>query len=113
MRRVRSWAVAFVALLGTAGFAAAADAPSYSKDVKPFFNKYCMECHNNKQAKSGYSVETFDRLTKSGKKGALVVPEKADDSMALRAMAGKGKQMPPRKAEQPKSDEIARVRDWI
>src|SRR5690348_449165 len=113
MRRVWTSAAALVALLATAGFAAAGDAPSYTKDVQPFFNKYCMECHNNKQAKSGYSVETYDRLTKASRKGALVVPEKADDSVALKVMGGKGKQMPPRRAAQPSADEVAKVRDWI
>jgi hypothetical protein len=114
MRRVWTCVAAVLALLGAAGLASAADkAPSYTKDVKPFFTKYCMECHNNDRAKSGYSVETFDRLTKKGRKGALVVPEKPDDSLALRTLDGKGKPMPPRKAAQPKADEIAKVRDWI
>ena len=36
MRVMRTWAVAVPVLLGGAGFAAADDAPSYTKDVKPF-----------------------------------------------------------------------------
>jgi hypothetical protein len=112
---MRTGAAALVALLGAAGFAAAADdPPSYTKDVKPFLTKYCMDCHKGARPKSGYSVETFDRLTKMGRKGALVVPEKPDDSLAIRTMAGKGKQMPPTKYKsQPTADEIAKVRDWI
>jgi hypothetical protein len=114
MRFARIWAAALPALLGGTGLAGAADAaPSYTKDVKPFLAKYCMECHNNSKAKSGYSVETFDRLTRTGRKGALVVPEKPDDSLTLRTMGGKGKQMPPRRSLQPKADEIAKVREWI
>lgn len=114
MRFVRTVVVTVLALVGGAGLARAADeAPSYSKDIKPFLAKYCMECHSGGRAKAGYSVESFDRLTKMGRKGALVVPEKPDDSLAIRTMAGKGKQMPPRRSAQPKAEEVARVRDWI
>lgn len=102
------------AVLGASGVVrAAGDPPSYTKDVVPFLTTYCMDCHNSDKAKSGYSVETFAGLTKMGKKGALVVPAKPDESRLLLALAGKGKQMPPRKAAQPKTEEIAKVRDWI
>jgi hypothetical protein len=114
MRFVGTGLVAIVALVGGAGLAPAAEeAPSYTRDVKPFLAKYCMECHSGNKVKAGYSVETFDRLTKMGRKGALVVPEKPDDSLVIRTMAGKGKQMPPRRSTQPKAEDIARVRDWI
>jgi hypothetical protein len=110
--RVALLTVAIV--LGAGSLArATGDAPSYAKDVKPFLTKYCMDCHNNDKAKSGYSVETLDRLMKMGRKGALVVPEKPDESRLLLTMAGKGKQMPPRKVAQPRAEEIAKVRDWI
>jgi hypothetical protein len=112
---MRTSVAALLALVGGAGFAAAAGEPppSYAKDVKPFLAKYCMDCHNDTKARSGYSVETFDRLTKQGRRGALVVPEKPDDSMLIRTMGGKGKQMPPRKAAQPRAEEIAKVSAWI
>jgi hypothetical protein len=114
MRFVRTGAVALVALLGWAGLASAADdPPSYSQVIKPFLAKYCLDCHNNAKAKSGYSVETFDRLTRAGRRGALVVPERPDDSLLLLTMTGKGKQMPPRRAAQPKAEEVAKVRGWI
>ena len=72
-----------------------------------------MNCHNDKRSRAGVSVETFADLTKAGKRGALVVPEKPDDSRLLLVLAGKGKPMPPRKAAQPKDAEVAKVRDWI
>src|SRR5262249_31745527 len=114
MRQVRIWAVAVAALLGTAALAAAADAkPSYTKDVEPFLTKYCLDCHNNGKSKAGYSVETVERLVKKGKKGAIVVAEKPDESRLLLSLAGKGKAMPPANKPQPKADEIAKVREWI
>jgi hypothetical protein len=116
MRFVRTWAVAFVALLGGAGLAAAADdPPSYTKDVKPFLKTYCMDCHSGARPKAGYSVETFDALLKKGRGGwALVVPEKPDDSRLLASLTGKTRRaMPPKNKTQPKADEIAKVREWI
>jgi hypothetical protein len=92
---------------------AADDAPSYTNDIKPFLSMYCMNCHNDAKPKAGYSVETFADLTKPGKKGALVVAEKPDESRLLLSLAGKGKAMPPRKAVQPKEAEVAKVRDWV
>jgi hypothetical protein len=94
----------------------AADTPtaSYTKDVKPFLTRYCMECHSGAKPKQGYSVESFEALLKSGRKGALVVAEKPDESLLIRTLAGKGKVMPPKKfALQPKAAEIAKVRAWI
>jgi hypothetical protein len=102
-----------VVLVGMGTASAADDTPSYTSDIKPFLTKYCMNCHNDAKPKAGYSVETFADLTKNGKKGALVVPEKPDDSRLLLSLAGKGKAMPPRKAPQPKDDEVTKLRDWV
>ncbi len=117
MRRAWAGIAAALASLGWAGAASAADdpppAPTYSKDVKPFLANYCMKCHNDNRGRAGVSVETFADLTKKGRRGTLVVPEKPDDSRLLGVMTGHGKPMPPGKAAQPKADEIAKVRDWI
>ena len=113
----RVFASATVPALLACGVATAADdppeAPSYIKEVKPFVTTYCMNCHNAKRPEAGVSVETFADLTKPGRRGALVVPEKPDDSRLLLVLAGRGKPMPPRKAPQPKDAEVARVREWI
>jgi len=88
--------------------------PSYEKDVKPFLTKYCTECHGAKQAKAGYNFEDFAGLTKDGKKGAAVVPEKPEKSMLLLTMTGGAKMMPPKKsANKPTKEEIDMIRDWI
>jgi hypothetical protein len=109
----KTWAAACLALAGMAG-AAAADDPSYAKDVKPFLTKYCMDCHSGGKPKAGYSVDSFDGLTKTGRKGPLVVAEKPDRSKLVQVLEGKGgKPMPPRQKPQPTADEISKVRKWI
>jgi hypothetical protein len=115
MRQAQVLLVTWLTLLGTPILSGAADtSPSYTKDIKPLLNRYCLVCHNNSKAKAGYSVETFDRLLRPGKKGAMVVPEKPDESRLVLTMTGGGKRMPPRKyAKQPDPAELATVRAWI
>jgi len=91
-----------------------ADAPSYTKDVKPFLAMYCANCHNAKVPRSGYSFDSFDALTKGGRKGPSVVAGDVDKSKLVRVLTGKGKKMPPAKNKnQPKAEEIAMVKAWI
>jgi mono/diheme cytochrome c family protein len=87
--------------------------PSFTKDIKPFLNTYCQGCHSGKRAKGGYNVDSFAALTKNGRRGPLVVPGKPDDSRMTLCLDGKGKPMPPKKADQPTADEKAKVRAWI
>ena len=104
---------ALVASFALIGSATAAD-PSYTKDVKPFLTKYCADCHTAKEAKAGFNFDTFAGLTKSGKKGAAVVPEKPEKSLLLLTMTGGAKAMPPKKAaNKPTKAEIDMIRDWI
>jgi uncharacterized membrane protein len=116
MRPMRTWtATLFAGLIG-AGLAGAADnpPPSYVKDVKPFLKTYCMNCHSGARAKAGFSVESLDSLLKKGRRGALVVAEKPDDSRLVLSVTGKTrKAMPPRNKPQPKADEINKIREWI
>jgi hypothetical protein len=113
---MRTYALALVA--GLAGpvslsLAAGAAAPSYSKDIAPFFKKYCTECHNNNRAKAGYDLSSIEGLTKEGRKGQAVVAGDPDTSRALQALEGKAKAMPPRRSLQPDNKDVAKLRDWI
>jgi mono/diheme cytochrome c family protein len=90
-----------------------ADAPSYTKDVKPFLKTYCLECHGGRETKKGISVDSYAALMKAGR-GRLVVPENPEKSRLVLVMTGGGKQMPPRKfGKQPTRDEIALIKAWI
>lgn len=92
----------------------AADAPSFSRQVKPFLNRYCAECHNADEPKGGLNLESYKSLRQGGEKGAVVVPGKADASRLVRLIEHKGKPfMPPKKAKQPALAEIAVLRAWI
>ncbi len=96
-----------VVVVAAGGLVRAADEtppPSFTKDVKPFVTKYCMQCHSGARAKKGYSVDSYETLTRTGR-GGLVVAEQPDKSPLMRSLEGKGKKMPPSRSAQPKADE--------
>jgi hypothetical protein len=115
MRSKKTLLPALALLLFTYRPASAADAaPSFTRDVKPFLEKYCVECHNDVKTKSGYNLETYAGLFKGGKKGRAVVAGDPDKSLLFRTLTGKAKIMPPKKySDQPKKAEIAMIRAWI
>lgn len=112
---MQRFVLSFVGLLCLAAGPSLADG-SYVRNVRPFLKKYCVECHNSKdEAAGGYKVETFADLLRAGKKGALVVPGKPENSRMIQAMEHqeKVKAMPPKKSAQPTVAEFAKVRAWI
>jgi hypothetical protein len=92
-----------------------AQSPSYSKDIRPFLTKYCLECHNAKTMKGSLSLETHKAMMDGSDGGAVVVAGKPDDSRLVLLIEHKDKpSMPPPKAKfQPTKVEIALVRTWI
>jgi hypothetical protein len=90
------------------------DAPSFTKDVKPFLTKYCVNCHMGDKPKGGVALDTYDGLTKNPKK-KVVIAGKPTMSLLLLTMSSKGdKKMPPKKEKaQPTAAEIAKIKDWI
>ncbi len=93
---------------------ASAVAPTYNADIKPFVARYCLECHNHEEPKGGLNLETYQALLEGGKKGPVLTPGKADASRIVRLVEHKDKPfMPPKKAKQPRPEEIAALRAWI
>ncbi|GBD36840.1 hypothetical protein HRbin36_01968 [bacterium HR36] len=92
-----------------------AQAPSFSRDIRPFLSKYCLECHNAQKASSGLNVENYRTLLEGGNGGPAVEPGKPEESLLLLLVEKKQQpHMPPRNARlQPKPEEIARLRAWI
>src|SRR6266851_6421090 len=91
-----------------------AQPPSYGKQVKPFLAKYCLECHNAEDAKGGLVMDSFQALLKGGDNGPVITPGKPDESRLVLLPEGKAKPpMPPKKAKQPKPDEVTVLRAWV
>ncbi len=93
---------------------ASAAPPTYSADIKPFTARYCLECHNHEEPKGGLNLETYKSLLDGGDNGPVLTPGKADASRIVRLVEHKDKPfMPPKKAKQPRPEEIALLRAWI
>ena len=88
--------------------------PSYSRQVQPFLARYCLECHSGDKPKGGLNMETYKSLQEGGKSGPVLVPSKPDQSRIVLLPEGKAKpHMPPKKAKQPRPEEVAVLRAWI
>jgi mono/diheme cytochrome c family protein len=107
------WAV--VSVLASSAFAAAADTePSFTKDVKPFLAKYCVECHGANKPKGGFNFSSYNDLMKGSKKKKAIVEGKPDDSLLVKTLDGTEKRMPPKKStKQPTAKEIDVIKAWI
>ena len=93
-----------------------AQAPSYTKGVRPFLDKYCVECHQGNKAKAGVKLDSFESIMKGSKKGRkIVVAGQADKSQLVTCVEGTGgKKMPPKKAtNQPTDKETKMLREWV
>ena len=94
---------------------AIAEPPSYSKQIRPFFSRYCLECHNAKEGEGGLNLESYAAMLEGGKHGPVFVAGKADASRIVGMVEGKVKPfMPPKKASRrPSPEEVAVIRAWI
>lgn len=92
----------------------AQQSPSFAKQVRPFLAKYCSECHNAKELKGGLNLESFRELQKGADSGPIYVAGEPDMSPLVVLAEGKDSpRMPPRKARQPKANEVAVLRAWV
>ena len=63
--------------------------PSYARQVKPFFARYCAECHSGQEAEGGLVLDTYKGLFAGGDHGAVLTPGKPDDSRLVRMVEHK------------------------
>jgi uncharacterized membrane protein len=90
---------------------------NYHKDILPIFAKHCFKCHDAKKHKGGYRLDTKAFAFKPGEsEEAPIVPNKADDSLLIKVVEGKGEYedstMPPKGALL-NTTQIALIRKWI
>jgi hypothetical protein len=89
-------------------------AGDYSEKVRPFFARWCLECHNAQDPAGGLNLESHKAVMEGGDHGPVLTPGKADDSRIVRMVEGKARPaMPPKKAKQPPAAEVARLRAWV
>ena len=91
---------------------------SYSKDVSPFLEKFCVTCHNTDDTHpSELYMDTYELLMKGGKHGKAVIPGNAKESLLTQKTSDDppfGKIMPPpKKKVRPTPEQLEMLRRWI
>jgi WD40 repeat protein len=87
---------------------------SYEKDVEPILVNKCAFCHSGNIKEGKLDMASYETLIKGGKRGACVVPGKAEASLLCK-LAGKTARpnMPPKSEEPLTPEELALIKLWI
>ncbi len=95
----------YLSMVSTSTSFAAQTPPSdYDKTVKPFFAKYCDQCHGEKLQRGGIRLDTLGHDFST----PVTATHFADIMERMNAV-----EMPPKGALQPKPKEVANIADWI
>ena len=60
---------------------------TFDKDIKPIFEKSCVECHGDKKQKGKLRLDTLANALKASENGKSIVPGKSADSSLVKAIA--------------------------
>lgn len=100
--------------------AASKEDVSYEKDIKPLFEKTCLNCHGAEKPKSKYRVDSLEATIKGGKSGdPAVIPGKSEKSLLVLYVADlvEDMEMPPKDKREKypalTKDQIGLIRAWI
>ncbi len=90
---------------------------SYKAQIKPLLAASCIKCHGEGKAKADYRMDTRDHALTAGDSGEQpIVPGKADESLLVKVIEGKGEykeSMMPPKGSLFSPEQVALVRKWI
>ena len=92
---------------------------SFSRDVKPILDTYCMECHQPGGAgevASGFSMATHEALMKGARFGPMVIAGDAEGSNMIVLMEGRADpsiSMPHGQQKTISKPDIQTIRLWI
>jgi uncharacterized membrane protein len=95
------------------------DAVSFSQDVKPIIDKYCIACHQaggEGLAASGFNMEDYAGVMKGTRHGPMILAGDSAGSNMLVLMEGRADpsiSMPHGKMEGATSKELEAIRRWI
>lgn len=92
---------------------------SFSEDVKPILDTYCMECHHpggKGEVASGFSMATHETLMKGARFGPMVIAGDTEGSNMLVLMEGRADpsiSMPHGQQKTISKPDIQTIRLWI
>jgi hypothetical protein len=88
----------------------------FAKQIDPILDSNCVECHGEEKTKGGLRMDSFDRLMKGGKDGAVIVAGDPDKSLLFQrvTLPPDQKHFMPAEGKPPlRPEEIALIKAWI
>jgi cytochrome c553 len=87
--------------------------PATTEAAKAILDKHCLSCHGTSEM-SGLDMRKRDTLLRGGRRGAAIVPGKAEQSLLYQAAAHQGElKMPPGSNSPLPPDELMVLKKWI
>lgn len=87
----------------------------FAKEIRPIFQKHCVECHGAEKSKAGLRLDLKSEALKGGDNGPLFVPGKSTESLLVQVIDGSHPTISrmPRKRDPIPPEESDLVRKWI
>lgn len=88
----------------------------YAKQIDPIFDANCVSCHGESKSKGGLRLDSYERLMRGGKDGAVIAAGKPDKSLLLERITlppGDKHFMPAEGRPPLKREEIAWIKAWV
>jgi WD40 repeat protein len=97
---------------------AAAEEPTYWKDVRPILRKHCTVCHSAKNLKEpdvsgGLAVDSYESLLKGSSHGVIRPAKSADSLLVQLLLTDDDEKRMPRGAAPLSAEKIDLIRRWI
>jgi mono/diheme cytochrome c family protein len=108
--------IAGLLLVPAGGLAAAGEETSelefFQRHVATIFERHCLACHQDQEAKGGLSLSTRQAALQGGESGPVIVPGKAEQSLLLEHISGDQPEMPKNRDPLTKQ-QVETIRRWI
>ena len=91
----------------------AADAVSFSKQIRPIFENSCWKCHGAALQLSRLDLRSRETALKGGDRGPAIVPGSASESRLFRLVSGSEKPSMPMGGEKLTDQQISAIKAWI
>jgi len=87
---------------------------SYTEDIIPLIDFYCVECHGDRKVDGGYDMTTYENLFKAGDKhGPAIIAGEPDESPVVQYVRGILRPQMPKGDDPLLEEELHTLRMWI
>ncbi|MHA3774669.1 PSD1 and planctomycete cytochrome C domain-containing protein [Verrucomicrobiota bacterium sgz303538] len=106
---------AFAAEVDTSKLPAPVRTFDFATQIRPILETSCVSCHGAEKQKGHFRIDSREALLKGGDNGAAIVEGKSAESALVHYVARlvEDMEMPPKKEQALKDEQIALLRAWI